>query len=141
MAAPAMKTSALDRRVVTGLVAALLGTAIWFRLWRLSSVPGINGDEGWWGIQATAWLAGRPYVTHTTSGNPTDLFLLIPLALVHLIAAPSVLALRAFPTFMNLLALPVGFWFVRRVYDATTAWIYTVALAILPTAMAHSRIC
>ena len=81
---------------------------------RLSSVPGISGDEGWWGIQALAWLSGRPYEAHTTSGNPTDLFFLIPVALVHTMAPPSFLLLRVMPAFVNLLALPLGFWFVRR---------------------------
>ncbi|MGH9370765.1 MAG: hypothetical protein ACRD15_04465, partial [Vicinamibacterales bacterium] len=130
-----------DRRILTGLIVALLGTATVFRLMRLSSVPGISGDEGWWGVQAIAWLSDRPYETHTTSGNPIDLFFLIPLALVHTIAPPSFLLLRTLPTFVNLLALPVGFWFVRRLYGDTTAWIHTVALAIMPTAIAHSRIC
>ncbi len=54
---------------------------------------------------------------------------------------PSFLALRAIPTLANLLALPVGFWFVRRLYGRTAAWIFSIALAILPTAIAHSRIC
>jgi asparagine N-glycosylation enzyme membrane subunit Stt3 len=35
----------------------------------------------------------------------------------------------------------VGFWFVRRLYDSTTASIYATALAVMPTAIAHSRIC
>ena len=131
----------LERRMLAVLVAGLLGIAVWFRLTRLSSVPGISGDEGWWGIQALAWLSGRPYEAHTTSGNPTDLFFLVPVALVHTLAPPSFLLLRAVPAFVNLLALPVGFWLVRRLYGSPTAWIYTVALAIMPTAIAHSRIC
>jgi hypothetical protein len=134
-------TTAGDRRFLALSIAVLVGTGAIFRLVRLSSVPGISGDEGWWGIQATALLAGRPYETHTTSGNPTDLVFLVPLALLHAIAPPSFLLLRILPAFANLLALPVGFWFVRRLYDNTTAWIYTVTLAILPTAIAHSRIC
>ena len=131
----------LERRVLTGVIAALLGTAIVFRSMSLSSVPGIGGDEGWWGMQALAWLSGRPYEAQTTSGNPTDLFYLIPLAFVHALARPSFFVLRALPALVNLLALPVAFWFVRRIYGSTTAWIHTVALAILPTAIAHSRIC
>jgi hypothetical protein len=122
-------------------ILALLGVAFWFRLMRLSSVPGISGDEAWWGIQALAWSAGKPYETHTTSGNPIDMFFLVPVAFVHLIAPPSFLLLRVVPTVVNLLALPVGFWFVRRLYGCETAWIYTVTLALLPTAVAHSRIC
>src|SRR5687768_11301732 len=131
----------LKRGLEIIVVAGLLGIAVWFRLMRLSSVPGISGDEGWWGIQALAWLSGRPYEAHTTSGNPTDLFFLVPVALVHTLAPPSFLLLRAVPAFVNLLALPVGFWLVRRLYGSPTAWIYTGALAILPAAIAHSRIC
>jgi len=130
-----------DRRILTAVIVALLGTATCFRLMALSSVPGISGDEGWWGVQAIAWLSDRPYEAHTTSGNPIDLFLLVPLGCVHAIAHPSFLLLRIVPAFVNLLALPVGFWLVRRVYGKTTAWIHTVGLAIMPTAIAHSRIC
>jgi hypothetical protein len=130
-----------ERRILAFVVVALLGTATCFRLMALSSMPGTSGDEGWWGIQATAWLSGRPYEAYTTSGNPTDLFFLIPLALVHAIASPSFLVLRALPAAVNLMALPVGFWFVRRLYGTATAWIFTVTLAILPTAIAHSRLC
>ena len=103
-------------------------------------MPGISGDEGWWGMQATAWLQGRAYETHTTSGNPTDQFLLVPLAAVHAIAAPSFGLLRAVPTAVNLLALPLAYWFTRRLFGAATAWVHTIALAIAPTAMAHSRL-
>jgi hypothetical protein len=130
-----------DRRILTAVIVALLGTATCFRLMSLSSVPGISGDEGWWGVQAIAWLSGRPYEAHTTSGNPIDLFFLVPLALAHAVAPPSFLLLRIVPTFLNLLALPIGFWFVRRLYGTTTAWTHTVGLAIMPTAIAHGRIC
>ncbi len=130
-----------DRRILTLVIAALLATATCFRLMYLSSMPGVSGDEGWWGVQATAWSSSRPYEAHTTSGNPIDLFFLIPVALVQAMGPPSFQLLRAVPTLVNLLALPVGFWLVRRLYGSSTAWIFTVALAIMPTAMAHSRIC
>ena len=133
--------STLERRIVTAIVAVLLGTAIWFRLLRLDSVPGVSGDEGWWGVQALAWLSGRPYEPRTTSGNPIDLFFLVPVALLHAIGSPSFALLRLVPAVANLLALVTGFFFARRLYGETTAWIHTVALAVLPTAIAHSRIC
>jgi hypothetical protein len=130
-----------DHRILTVLIAALLGTAVCFRVMYLSRIPGINGDEGWWGIQALAWLAGQPYEARTTSGNPIDMFFLVPVALLHAFAAPSFLLLRTIPVLVNLLALPAGYWFISRAYGKTTAWIYTVALASMPTAIAHSRIC
>ena len=130
-----------ERRIVTAIVALLLGTAIWFRLLRLASVPGLSGDEGWWGVQALAWLAGRPYEPRTTSGNPIDLFFLVPVALLHVIGSPSFALLRLVPVLANVLALVAAFCFGRRLFGETTAWIHTVALAVLPTAIAHSRIC
>jgi 4-amino-4-deoxy-L-arabinose transferase-like glycosyltransferase len=130
-----------ERRLVAAIVAVLLGTAIWFRLLRLDSVPGISGDEGWWGVQALAWLSGRPYEARTTSGNPIDLFFLVPVALLHAIGSPSFALLRLVPAAANLLALVAAFFFGRRLYGETTAWIHTVTLAVLPTAIAHSRIC
>jgi hypothetical protein len=137
----ARTTARRDRRILTVLIAGLLGTAVCFRLMYLSRIPGISGDEGWWGVQALAWLSNRPYEARTTSGNPIDLFFLVPVALVHAMAPPSFLLLRAIPALVNLLALPVGYWFVRRLYGTTTAWIHTVALASMPTAIAHSRLC
>jgi hypothetical protein len=130
-----------DRRILTVLIAVLLGTAVCFRVMYLSRVPGINGDEGWWGNQALAWLANQPYEARTTSGNPIDLFFLIPVAVLHVFAPPSFLLLRTIPALVNLLALPVGYWFINRAFGSTTAWVYTVALASMPTAIAHSRIC
>jgi hypothetical protein len=133
--------STRERRIVTAIVAILLGTAVWFRLLWLDSVPGVSGDEGWWGVQALAWLSGRPYEPRTTSGNPIDLFFLVPVALLHAIGSPSFAMLRLVPALANLLAIVVGFFFARRLYGETTAWIHAVALAVLPTAIAHSRIC
>jgi hypothetical protein len=130
-----------ERRIAAAIVVVLLGTATAFRLLRLESVPGLSGDEGWWGIQALAWLAGQPYQARTTSGNPIDLFFLVPVALLHAIGPPSFTLLRLVPAAANLLALVAAFVCVRRFYGETTAWVHTVTLAVLPTAIAHSRIC
>ena len=131
----------LARNILAVVIVLLLGTGGWFRVMHLSSVPGISGDEGWWGVQALAWKAGQPYEAYTTSGNPTDQFFLVPLAILHGIARPSFLLLRAFPAAVNLLALPVGFLLARRLFGTTTASAYAVGIAVLPTAIAHSRIC
>ena len=131
-----------ERRLATAIVAVLLGTAIGFRLLRLDSVPGLSGDEGWWGVQALAWLSGRPYEARTTSGNPTDLFFLVPVALLHAIGSPSFALLRLVPALANirrarggLLLCPPALWAGRR--RGFTRWRW----AVLPTAIAHSRIC
>ena len=128
-----------ERYLTLALIAALLGTALYFRTAHLSAMPGVNGDEAWWGVHAMNWWNGLPYAKRTTSGNPVDMFYLVPLALVHTLASPSFAALRTVAVFANLLALVLGFFLARRLYGDTTAWIQTVALAIAPTAIAHSR--
>jgi len=128
-------------RTAAALIVVLIAAAAWFRVWHLGTMPGVSGDEGWWGVNAIAWLDGRPYEARTTSGNPTDLFLLAPLAAVHAFGPPSFWLLRIVPAAVNVLALPIGFFFVRRIFGTTTAAIYAVALAVAPTAIAHSRIC
>lgn len=130
-----------ERRGIALIIAVLLGIAVLFRLMHLGSVPGINGDEGWWGVQATRWLHDLPYETKTTSGNPIDMAFLVPLGLLHAVAEPSFALLRVLPAAANLVALVVGFFLVRRIFGAPTAWVYTVSLAIAPTAIAHSRFC
>jgi hypothetical protein len=131
----------LRRNSAALIAAALVVFAAWLRLWHLAWMPGIDGDEGWWGVQALRWLHGQPYEAHTTNGNPVDVFLLVPLGLAHAVWAPSFTLLRAVPAVLNLVALPIGFLLVRRLYGSTTAGIQTVATAVLPTAIAHSRLC
>jgi hypothetical protein len=131
----------LRRSSVAAIVAALLAAAVWLRLLHLGWMPGIDGDEGWWGVQALRWLHGQPYEARTTNGNPIDVFLLVPLGIAHALWAPSFTLLRTVPAVLNLLALPIVFVLVRRVYGSTTAWVQMVATAVLPTAIAHSRLC
>jgi hypothetical protein len=86
-----------ERAILAAIVVALLAAGSAFRLIYLSSIPGVSGDEGWWGVQSIAWLHGRPYEAHTTSGNPIDLFFLVPVALLHAITPPSFFLLRTVP--------------------------------------------
>ena len=130
-----------ERLFAPAIVTLLLGSAVLLRLLHLGWMPGVDGDEGFWGVQALRWLHAQPYETQTTSGNPIDLFLLVPLGLAHAVWAPSFTLLRAVPACLNILALPIVFVIVRRVYGSTTAWIQMVATAVLPTAIAHSRLC
>lgn len=46
-------------------VAVLLAVALVFRFWKLENLPGINGDEAWYGIQAQTLLeGGQPACAH-----------------------------------------------------------------------------
>ena len=70
-------------------IACLLGVAVFFRAWQLSNVPGVNGDEAWSGVQAVRLIRGEPIAWRTPSGNPVNVFFLLPLAGLHYVFAPS----------------------------------------------------
>ena len=45
-----------------------------FRTSDLGNLPGINGDEGWYGVQVNSMLAGRPFAMRTPTGLPLNPF-------------------------------------------------------------------
>ena len=119
---------------------ALLLVAVWFRCWSLGNIPGVNGDEAWYGVQA--WLAlhgGAEGGWHTPTGNPLNPLFFGPLAILHLWFPPSFGLLRAVAVAGGLAALAVNWLFCRWVFDRRTALISTVLLAVLPIAIAYSR--
>ena len=53
---------------------AILTFAVWLRCWRLGTIPGINGDEAWYGVQAQSVLHGESIAWRTPTGNPLNPF-------------------------------------------------------------------
>ena len=122
------------------IILALVVAGILLRLYRFWSIPGITCDEGWWGLQALG-VFGDPAMESTTwSGNPTNPFLLYPMALVHLVLEPSGFALRLVPLLSNLLALGASYFLARRVMGEGVARVYVACMAILPAAIHQGRL-
>lgn len=117
----------------------LLLTALWLRVHLLGNIPGVNGDEAWYGVQAWRMLHGGPTEWHTPTGNPLSPLLVGPLALLHLWLPPSFGLLRAVAVAGGVAALVFNWLFCRWVFDRRTAAISTVALAVLPINIAYSR--
>jgi hypothetical protein len=115
----------------------LMGVAL--RLLRLDSLPGVNGDEAWMGVQAQRLLAGESFEWRTPTGNPLNPFTFFPLLVSHSLLAPSVAQLRWVAAASGLLLLPVNFALARMTYGLRTAVVTTVALAVLPDTIAYSR--
>ncbi|MCG8583236.1 MAG: hypothetical protein MI757_00805 [Pirellulales bacterium] len=120
-------------------VVALVVVAIAFRLWRLESLPGVNGDEAWFGVQANDLLAGRTIDWRTPSGNSLPQFFFWPTVALHSLFEPSFALLRTVAVISGLMALPVNFYLCRRAFNVRVATISTIALAILPVNIAYSR--
>lgn len=129
----------LGRWFLAANVIGLLAVAIVFRFWKLDNLPGVNGDEAWYGIQALAWLEGGDPAWRTPTRNPINIFFLGPHLLLHWAAEPSFWLLRLPAVLSGLAALAVNFWLCRRVFDSQTAIVSTVILAVLPINIAYSR--
>lgn len=128
------------RALVIVNVAALLTTAVWFRGRELSRIPGVNGDEAWYGVQAELVLHGQPISWRTPTGNLLNPFFFGPLLLTHAIWTPSFGLLRATALISGLLALLVNLWLCHGVFGRRVAWISTLILAILPINIVYSRL-
>ncbi|HEY1784011.1 MAG TPA: hypothetical protein VGG30_00635, partial [Pirellulales bacterium] len=127
------------RALAAANLLALVAVAIGLRSWQLGNIPGLNGDEAWLGVQAEHLAAGEPIAWRTPTGNPVNLFLLLPVAALHLVFAPSVWVLRAMAVVSGVAALAANFWLCRRVFDRRVAMVSTAVLAVLPIAIAYSR--
>lgn len=119
---------------------ALAVGAVWFRGRSLGNIPGLNGDEAWYGLRAWQLLhAGTQGGWQTPTGNPINPLFVGPLALLHLWLPPSIGLLRSVAVASGLAALAINWLCCRWVFDRRTAMISTVVLAILPANIAYSR--
>ena len=118
---------------------ALLTVAVALRAWQLGNIPGVNGDEAWSGVQAARLLAGESVHWRTPHGNPLNLFLVLPLAALQTVAAPSFTLLRLPSLVSGLAALVANYFLCRRAFDGRTAILSTIFLALLPIDIAYSR--
>jgi hypothetical protein len=132
-----------DGRLASGAltlgVVALLIVAVWLRACQLENVPGVNGDEAWSGVQALRFLQGETIDWRTPTGNPVNVFFLIPLMALHLFLPPSFIVLRFVSLASGVLALVVNYFLCRRAFDRQTAVVSTLLLALLPIDIAYSR--
>lgn len=113
--------------------------ALWLRTYHLANIPGINGDEAWSGVQALRLMRGEPIDWWTPHGNPINGFFVLPLVALHALAPPSIVLLRLVSLASGVLALAVNYLLCRRAFDARTAVVSTVLLALLPMDIAYSR--
>ncbi len=131
------------RRLTYLLLAAnalgLVLVSVWFRCRTLGNVPGVNGDEAWYGVQALQMLLQGQYYAQTPTGNPANPMFLGPVTLLHAVFSPSIVLLRSVAVGGGLAALAINWWFCRWVFDCRTAAISTVMLAVLPINIAYSR--
>ena len=125
--------------LIAANVAALLAAGCLARVWELDHLPGINGDEAWYGVQAMKLLHGEPFSWRTPTNNLLNGFFFLPLVALHAVWEPSAVLLRLPAVLSGLLALPVNYALCRKLYGQPTALVSTLLLAVLPVNIAYSR--
>ena len=125
--------------LILNLVGLLL-VAVWLRCRALGNMPGLSGDEAWYGAHAWDLLHHGDWPRHTPTGNLINPFFFGPLLLLQACCPPSIVVLRAVAAASGLLALVVNWLLCRWVFDRRTAILSTVALAVLPINIIYSRL-
>jgi hypothetical protein len=125
----------IDRAVI---VVAITGVAA--RLLLLDRLPGINGDEAWYGANIQALLSGQPSFWFTPSGNPLNPLHSGPLAVLLLMFPPTLTLLRLPEVLWSILAVAIAFPLLRGSIGRGPALITTMLLAASPVAIAYGRL-
>jgi len=141
MSVDGLLRTARYRRVDVALLCGLgvvVAAAVGMRLWGLDHVPGINGDEAWYGVQMLELRDGRAAWT-TPRGNLLNPFFSAPIFLLQLVFEPDFWILRV-PAFLSGIAfILLSFVLVRRLTDEPTGVFAGLLAAVLPINLAYSR--
>lgn len=132
-----MDISLLLGRILVGIVFL---AAVLFRLIDLDSVPGLNGDEAWYGIQAANLIHGRPLEWMAPSGRPLiNLLFFIPVFLLQLFFEPAFWILRTPSVIAGLTAIFLCYFLFRDILGRPAAVSLSLLTATLPINIAYSR--
>jgi hypothetical protein len=113
-------------------ILAILVRTLW-----LGNIPGINGDESWYGLQV---VGNNSISWFTPTGNPLNPFYIIPLWLFHQIFPPAFWVLRLPAVFAGLSLVLLGYLLLRKQFGMTTALVFSSICAGLPDLIVYSRI-
>src|SRR3954469_24939036 len=90
-----MEGAALKRRIIPASILGVLVLAFLLRVIDLGHLPGLNGDEAWYGVQIQRLQASLPVVFRAPSGRlSTNIFLAALLAPLQLVTGPAIWVLR-----------------------------------------------
>jgi 4-amino-4-deoxy-L-arabinose transferase-like glycosyltransferase len=114
-------------------------TSIFFRIWHLSWVPGLNGDETWYGNVSRLILHGQRFPLQTPNGNWLNPFFFFPHLFLAILFEPQFWVLRLVPLCYGLLTLAFTLWLARRLFGPRQALACLLVVACLPINIAYSR--
>ncbi len=116
-----------------------MAVAVAFRLYALGRLPGINGDEAWYGVQVRRFLSGAHVDWRTPTGNLPGPLHAGVLLLLQSVAGASLALLRAPSVLASLAQMGLTYFVVRRHFDRSTGALALVLTAVLPINIAYAR--
>lgn len=128
-----------DRKIYGGILFFLISLSVFFRIWHLENLPGINGDEARYGVQVMGMLSGQEYTLFHGFGRPINPFYSGILLVLHLFFSPRFVLLRIPALISGLLFLLVAFFLLKKIFKPFTASLCLVLFATLPVNIAYSR--
>ncbi|ATE66670.1 glycosyltransferase family 39 protein [Rhizorhabdus dicambivorans] len=120
-------------------IGATLALALVFRVIGLGHLPGINGDEAWYGVLAEKIAAGASASWRTPTGNLPGPFQLGLLLLLQPFFDPDFALLRLPSLLSSIAAMGLGWWIVRHFFGAGAGLIALLLLATMPVTIAYAR--
>ncbi|HNT26783.1 MAG TPA: hypothetical protein PKH10_01270 [bacterium] len=121
-------------------IGAIFSCAILFRLIFLDHIPGLNGDEAWYGIQALNLMYGRPLEWMAPSGRPLlNFFFFIPIFILQLFCEPAFWILRFPSVIASIIAIFLSYRLFLDILGRPAAISLALLTATLPINIAYSR--
>jgi hypothetical protein len=122
----------------------LLGAVVLFgvaaRVVAIDRLPGINGDEAWYGVNVHEILRGGTPFLQTPSGNVVNPVHSFPLLLISMVARPSFAVLRAPEVWWGVLTMMLAYPLLAAPLGRRAAWLTTLLVALSPTAIVYARL-
>lgn len=122
---------ALITAVVAGVVVRIIA---------LERLPGINGDEAWYGANVHLLLDGETPFLRTGVGNLLSPLHSLPLIALEWLAGPSFALLRLPSVFWGCLAVVCAYPLLAPLIGSSAAVILTGAIALSPAAVSQARL-
>lgn len=126
------------RRIIAILVAAVVAGILLRLIW-LDRLPGIDGDEAWYGVLGQQWAAGDFVYWRTPTGNYPGPIQIAADAIGQWIAPGQFIVLRIAPLLSSLAAMAMAWRIGRRHFDGATARLALLIMAVLPGNVAFAR--
>lgn len=120
-------------------IATLLGLTLFFRIFWLGTIPGVNGDEASSAAWIFQYLDGGSYPLHTQTGRILDPIFLSVVFLIHQMLVPSFFVLRISSVVAGCVCILFTYVLLKKSINKKQALLITLLVASLPIHIGFSR--